>query len=56
MILCVCCEQESLDVVGDVAYTCETASHFYLYQVLSRWEQYANKIKPLAKKVRAFSS
>jgi intron-binding protein aquarius len=42
--------QGSLDVAGDVAYTCETASHFYLYQVLSRWEQYANKIKPLAKK------
>ncbi|CAI8039366.1 RNA helicase aquarius [Geodia barretti] len=42
--------QGSLDVAGDVAYTCETAGHFYLYQVLSRWEQYANKIKPLAKK------
>ena len=46
-----CSDQGSLDVAGDVAYTCETAGHFYLYQVLSRWEQHANKIKPLAKKV-----
>ena len=50
VVLCVCV-QESLDVVGDVAYTCETAGHFYLYQVLSRWEQYTNKVKPLSKKV-----
>lgn len=27
--------QESLDVPGDVSYTCETAGHFYLYQVPS---------------------
>lgn len=27
--------QESLDVPGDVSYTCETAGHFYLYQVKS---------------------
>lgn len=25
--------QESLDVPGDVSYTCETAGHFHLYQV-----------------------
>ena len=25
--------QESLEVPGDVAYTCETAGHFFLYQV-----------------------
>jgi intron-binding protein aquarius len=25
--------QEALGVVGDVAYTCETAGHFFLYQV-----------------------
>uniref|UniRef100_A0A673CNS9 RNA helicase aquarius n=1 Tax=Sphaeramia orbicularis TaxID=375764 RepID=A0A673CNS9_9TELE len=35
--------QESLDVPGDVSYTCETAGHFYLYQVISRWEQYMSK-------------
>lgn len=38
--------QESLDVPGDVSYTCETAGHFYLYQVISRWEQYLSKVKP----------
>lgn len=27
--------QMSLDVVGDVAYTCETAGHFFLYQVIN---------------------
>ena len=25
--------QRSLGVVGDVSYTCETAGHFFLYQV-----------------------
>uniref|UniRef100_A0A4W6EM52 RNA helicase aquarius n=1 Tax=Lates calcarifer TaxID=8187 RepID=A0A4W6EM52_LATCA len=35
--------QESLDVPGDVSYTCETAGHFYLYQVISRWEEYMSK-------------
>ncbi|KAF0044147.1 hypothetical protein F2P81_003305 [Scophthalmus maximus] len=38
--------QESLDVPGDVSYTCETAGHFYLYQVISRWEQYMSKVRP----------
>ena len=28
------CLQESLDVHGDVSYTCETAGYFFLYQVL----------------------
>ncbi|MBN3298778.1 AQR helicase, partial [Amia calva] len=37
--------QESLDVPGDVSYTCETAGHFYLYQVMSRWEEYLSKVK-----------
>lgn len=37
--------QESLDVPGDVSYTCETAGHFYLYQVMSRWEEYMSKVK-----------
>ncbi|XP_066279598.1 RNA helicase aquarius-like [Branchiostoma lanceolatum] len=37
--------QESLGVPGDVAYTCETAGHFYLYQVLARWEEYLSKVK-----------
>lgn len=38
--------QESLDVPGDVSYTCETAGHFYLYQVMSRWEEYMSKVRP----------
>ncbi|NP_956758.2 RNA helicase aquarius [Danio rerio] len=38
--------QESLDVPGDVSYTCETAGHFYLYQIMSRWEEYMSKVKP----------
>ncbi|XP_072391042.1 RNA helicase aquarius isoform X1 [Diabrotica undecimpunctata] len=43
--------QKSLKVDGDVAYTCETAGHFYLYQVLSRWEHYLSVVKPKSKKV-----
>nr|DBA14218.1 TPA: hypothetical protein GDO54_005219 [Pyxicephalus adspersus] len=37
--------QESLGVPGDVSYTCETAGHFFLYQIMSRWEAYLSKIK-----------
>ena len=29
--------QESLGVQGDVSYTCETAGHFYLYQIIRRY-------------------
>ena len=36
--------QKSLGVSGDVSYTCETAGHFYLYQVLSRWEKFQDDI------------
>merc|ERR1719318_1675345 len=36
--------QKSLGVVGDVAYTCETARYFFLYQILSRWEEYIGKL------------
>merc|ERR1719402_514962 len=36
--------QTSLGVTGDVAYTCETAGYFYLYQVMSRWEEYLSKV------------
>lgn len=42
--------QKSLKVEGDVAYTCETAGHFYLYQVLSRWEHFLSIVKPKNKK------
>lgn len=37
--------QESLDVTGDVAYTCETAGYFYLYQVVARWEKFLSDIE-----------
>jgi intron-binding protein aquarius len=37
--------KETLNVVGDVAYTCETASYFFLYHVLSRWEKYLSQVK-----------
>ena len=43
--------QESLGVAGDVSYTCETAGHFFLYQVLSRWEEYCSKVKGNKNKV-----
>lgn len=37
--------QSSLNVKGDVSYTCETAGHFYLYQVHARWEEFMNETK-----------
>uniref|UniRef100_A0A5F8HAB6 RNA helicase aquarius n=1 Tax=Monodelphis domestica TaxID=13616 RepID=A0A5F8HAB6_MONDO len=43
--------QESLGVPGDVSYTCETAGHFFLYQVMSRWEEYISKVKSKSSKV-----
>ncbi|KAJ3647426.1 hypothetical protein Zmor_019305 [Zophobas morio] len=45
--------QESLEVKGDVAYTCETAGHFYLYQILSRWENYQSIVRPKRQQVVA---
>ncbi|XP_018567368.1 intron-binding protein aquarius isoform X2 [Anoplophora glabripennis] len=38
--------QKSINVEGDVAYTCETAGYFYLYQILSRWEHFLSVVKP----------
>ncbi|XP_022090524.1 intron-binding protein aquarius-like [Acanthaster planci] len=40
--------QRSLGVIGDVSYTCETAGHFFLYQVVARWEKFLSKVKPSA--------
>lgn len=37
--------KDSLKVKGDVAYTCETAGHFFMYQVLTRWERFEARIK-----------
>lgn len=46
--------QESLEVAGDVAYTCETAGHFFLYQILARWEKYINHVKSNCSKDEGF--
>lgn len=37
--------QDSLDVTGDVSYTCETAGHFYLYEIIARWEKFLNDVE-----------
>lgn len=37
--------QESLGVGGDVSYTCETAGHFYLYEIVARWEKFINDLE-----------
>lgn len=31
----------TLDVPADVAYTCESAAHFWLLHVLARWEEFS---------------
>merc|ERR1712223_478528 len=36
--------QASLGVQGDVAYTCETAGYFFLYQIQSRWEKFMSQV------------
>ncbi|XP_049959812.1 RNA helicase aquarius [Schistocerca serialis cubense] len=43
--------QESLQVSGDVAYTCETAGHFFLYQILARWERFQSRVRPPSGKI-----
>lgn len=35
---------KSLGVVADVGYTCETASYFYLHQILAKYEQFTEQI------------
>ena len=37
--------QVSLEVTGDVAYTCETAGHFFRLHILSRWEEYQARVR-----------
>lgn len=36
---------QSLGMSDDVAYTCETAGHFFLYHVLARWEKFQSDLK-----------
>lgn len=42
--------QESLNVKGDMSYTCETAGYFYMYQILARWEEFLGKLRKLKEK------
>lgn len=30
---------------GDVAYTCETAGYFFMYQISTRWDRFETRIK-----------
>ncbi|KAK2717182.1 hypothetical protein QYM36_007331, partial [Artemia franciscana] len=43
--------QESLEVPGDVAYTCETAGYFYMQHVLARWQRFLSIVKPSSPRV-----
>ena len=36
---------KQLSVVEDVSYTCETAAHFWLLQVLARWEKFVTEVE-----------
>ncbi|XP_070491078.1 RNA helicase aquarius [Chironomus tepperi] len=40
--------QDSLNVTGDVSYTCETAGYFYLYEIIARWEKFINELEASA--------
>lgn len=40
---------KSLDIPGEHGYTCETASYFYQYHILSVWEPYIHELKIQAK-------
>ncbi|ESP05343.1 hypothetical protein LOTGIDRAFT_227972 [Lottia gigantea] len=42
--------QTSLGVKGDMSYTAETAGYFYMYQVLSRWEEFLSKLQNVKEK------
>lgn len=37
---------EIFKLAGEASYTCETAGYFYVYQVLSRWEEFLSKVRP----------
>ena len=51
MFLLWSCDQASIGVAGDVGYTCETASYFFLYQVAPLWDKYYGQIKTMADQV-----
>lgn len=37
--------QKSLEIPGDIAYSCETSTNFYITHIVSRWEQFKLKLK-----------
>jgi intron-binding protein aquarius len=39
----------SLQMSDDVAYTCETAGHFFLYHILARWEKFTAGVQAAQK-------
>ncbi|KAI1289575.1 RNA helicase aquarius [Halotydeus destructor] len=44
----------SIGIEADVGYTCETASHFFLYHIYSRWEEYMSKLSDKVEDVEQF--
>ena len=44
---------KSLDIHSDVAYTCETASNFYLHQILSKYEQFIEQTDQSERKLES---
>ncbi|KAF0312815.1 RNA helicase aquarius [Amphibalanus amphitrite] len=48
--------QQSLQVAGDAAYTCETAGHFFMQHILSRWEEFLSRVSPEKKETLPISS
>ena len=36
---------KQFSVAEDVAYTCETAAHFWLMHVLARWEKFLAQVR-----------
>lgn len=36
----------TLGIMDDVGYTCETANHFWLLHVYSRWEEFLFTVRP----------
>jgi intron-binding protein aquarius len=46
--------QKSLNVTGDVAYTCETSGFFFVHHVLPNWESFQMKVKAAGATVSEF--
>ncbi len=42
--------QTSLGVLGEMAYTCETAGYFFLHHILARWEEFLDRMKKVVAK------